>query len=277
MFWYPKLNCPNSSWAWNWLEGGSTIGTGAAKGTGAGAAIWTGAAKGVGARAGAGAKGRGAGAWKGTEWRTGWGAECINGALWTSCRGTGAIGAGGGGRLWTTGASGTPYPASRAWEQARRDPMRTLKEKCSLSVTSHTSESFFPYQTPHVVGGFVPSSAETVWSDLALDNIFNSLGWCCVVLVHMDGWSSAGTGMDGVMLEAIVTPSTQQLTPHSSSRRTGFSVPDKEGCGLMMNEDIIHGAVLMVNTTVEWFGTTYPKVTYGPWLTKCSGEKFNWI
>lgn len=57
----------------------------------------------------------------------------------------------------------------------------------------------------------------------------------------MDGWSRAGTGMDGVMLEAIVTPSTQQLTPHSSSRRTGFSVPDKEGCGLMMNEDIIHG------------------------------------
>ena len=55
----------------------------------------------------------------------------------------------------------------------------------------------------------------------------------------------------GVMLVAIVTPSIQQFTPHSRSR-TGFSVPAKEGCGLMMNGDIIHGAAaLMVNTTVE--------------------------
>ena len=66
------------------------------------------------------------------------------------------------------------------------------------------------------------------------------------------GGAGLGLAWDGVMLVSIVTPSTQQLT-HSSSRRTGFSVPDKEGCGLtlMMNEDIIHGAVLMVNTTVE--------------------------
>ena len=34
----------------------------------------------------------------------------------------------GGGRLWTTGASGTPYPASRALEQARKDPIRTYKK-----------------------------------------------------------------------------------------------------------------------------------------------------
>ena len=87
----------------------------------------------------------------------------MNGALWTSCRGAGAMGAGRG-RLWTTGASGTPYPASRALEQARKDPMRTYKKtKCSLSVQSnHNQENIFSYQTPHVVGGFVPSSAETV-------------------------------------------------------------------------------------------------------------------
>ena len=51
----------------------------------------------------------------------------------------------GGGRLWTTGASGTPYPASRALEQARKDPIRTYKKnKCSLSVhCSHKQENIF--------------------------------------------------------------------------------------------------------------------------------------
>ena len=65
------------------------------------------------------------------------------------------------------------------------------------------------------------------------------LCWCHTWM----GGAVLGLAWDGVMLEAIVTPSTLQLTPHSSSRRTGFSVPDKEGCGLMlmMNEDIIHG------------------------------------
>ena len=52
------------------------------------------------------------------------------GALWTSCRGTGAAGAG---TLLTrtgadtTGARGAPYPASRGTHLvlARSDPMRT--------------------------------------------------------------------------------------------------------------------------------------------------------
>ena len=34
MFWYPKLNWPSSSWAWNWLEGGSTMGATGATGRG---------------------------------------------------------------------------------------------------------------------------------------------------------------------------------------------------------------------------------------------------
>ena len=47
------------------------------------------------------------------------------------------------GRLWTTGASGTPYPASRALEQARKDPMRTCKKTLSLSVQDIVTNLIF--------------------------------------------------------------------------------------------------------------------------------------
>ena len=43
------------------------------------------------------------------------------------------------------------------------------------------------------------------------------------------------------MLGAVVTPSTGHSSPHQ--KQNWFSVPDKEGCGLM-NEDIIGAALI---------------------------------
>ena len=46
------------------------------------------------------------------------------------------------GRLWSTGASGTPYPASRALEQARKDPMRTCNKNVHFPVSIVTNIIF---------------------------------------------------------------------------------------------------------------------------------------